>query len=360
MSQRWMIAGSSLVCIPFRLRICRFGICFFLLCRLMAQAADNEFCFHNDPFIEILPTKISSKIGSDFAVVEPGIVQRGSYTAPPHSQLGSSPQVNQNITLEGGVVFFLHIPKTGGTTIRLNLESYDRIHYIFAKNYSIYSETVSLVEDAIVHGTPNGTILFYEVHATTAPSLFQLRHRLRRWKDVAQRNGVPTFFFTILRESIAYAFSHFNFFHLQRRNPTFERCNATQENFVRLTLYNPQCQFLFQGESSMRAQKVQHSKILNAEDCHAVQEQLINVMDWIGTTEHLTNETLPMLSTLLDLPLNHTWVNQKVSKETQDVYFGKDNVTKGVLQWILDDVSSLDVELYRMARNRYHHEILTC
>jgi hypothetical protein len=216
------------------------------------------------------------------------------------------------------------------------------------------------VEDAIVHGTPNGTILFYEVHATTAPSLFQLRHRLRRWKDVAQRNGVPTFFFTILRESIAYAFSHFNFFHLQRRNPTFERCNATQENFVRLTLYNPQCQFLFQGESSMRAQKVQHSKILNAEDCQAVQSQLINVMDWIGTTEHLTNETLPMLSTLLDLPLNHTWVNQKVSKETQDVYFGKDNVTKGVLQWILDDVSSLDVELYRMARNRYHHEILTC
>jgi hypothetical protein len=339
------IAGSSLsTCFVWQWGI---PLLLLLLDRLMITAADNGFLFHNGEFMEVLPL--------DSVVVVPGIVQQDNHTTPHFPYLGLPPHIDGNVTLKGGVVAFLHIPKTGGTTLRLNLESYDRIHYVFAKNYSTYSETAPLVEDAIVHGTTNGTILFYEIHATTAPSFFQLRHRLRRWKDTAHQNGVPTFFFTLLRESTAYAFSHFNFFHIQRRNPTFERCNASQDNFIRLTLYNPQCQFLFQGESSMRAQKFKN-KVLNAADCQAVQKHLFDTMDWIGTTEQLSDETLPLLSTLLELPQNHTWVNYKVSKETQDVYFGKDNVTEAVLQWIQDDMSALDSGLYRMARNRYHDD----
>jgi len=101
----------------------------------------------------------------------------------------------------GGIVFFLHIPKTGGTTIRRNFEKLERINHIFGKNYSTYGETAPLVEDAILHGTPNNTILFYEIHATDAPSFFRLRKRLHRWRDTAAQNRVSVFFFTVERSN---------------------------------------------------------------------------------------------------------------------------------------------------------------
>ena len=188
-----------------------------------------------------------------------------------------------SMTSSGGVIFFLHIPKTGGSTIRRNVETYDHINYVFAKNYSTYWDTASQVEDAIINRTTttNNTVLFYEIHATTAPSFYKLRKRLQRWKQTAQIHNVPFFAFTVVREPVAYAFSHFNFFHIQKRNPTFEQCNATEDDFIRLTLYNPQCQFLFQGESSMRAQKVKNVKI-QQDDCDNVKNEMIELFDWIG------------------------------------------------------------------------------
>jgi hypothetical protein len=323
------------------------------LCHRIA-AQDNHH-FQHSQSVEVSPIDGSSSIsGVDFTVVS----EKTSAKQKQHQVLMSPlHKIDTNITTNGGVVFFLHIPKTGGTTLRLNLERYERIRYIFAKNYSVYWETAPLVEDAIVHGTANNTVLFYEIHATTAPSFFRLRHRLRRWKDTAERNGVPTFFLTLLRDSTAYAFSHFNFFHIQRRNPTFEQCNATLDNFLRLTLYNPQCQFLFQGEASMRAQKPKN-RVLTKQDCDAVQEHLMELMDWIGATEHLSNETLPLLSRLLNLPYNHTWTNHKVSRDAQDVYFGMDNVTEAVLDWIQHDMSFMDREMYSKARDRYRYDSL--
>jgi hypothetical protein len=273
--------------------------------------------------------------------------------------LHSSMLINKipSMASSGGVVFFLHIPKTGGSTIRRNIETYDRINYIFAKNYSTYRETVPQVEDAIIHGTTNNTVLFYEIHATTAPSFHKLRKRLRRWKETAQTNNVPFFVFTVIREPVAYAFSHFNFFHIQKRNPTFEQCNATEEEFIRLTLYNPQCQFLFQGEPSMRAQKFKNVMI-QKDECENVKNEAIELFDWIGTTEKLSNETFVLLERMLGLPKNHTWENQKVSKEIQDVYFGRENTTSTVLQWIEGNMSTFDLELYNMTVSLYRFDIM--
>ena len=129
--------------------------------------------------------------------------------------------------------------KTGGTTIRRNLERIERIDYVFAKSFSMYHDTASQVEETILHGRENNTILFYEIHATTAPSFFRLRKRLRRWRETAAQNQVPVFFFSLVREPVSYSFSHFNFFHLQKRNPSFERCNATEHDFIRKSVFNP-------------------------------------------------------------------------------------------------------------------------
>ena len=216
----------------------------------------------------------------------------------------------------GGLVFFLHIPKTGGTTIRRNIEQFDHIHYVFAKNYSTYWETAPLVEDMI--GTENGksyksnnkneiqnnnTILFYEIHATTAPSFYKLRKRLRRWRETASRNNVTIFFFTILRSSLPYAISQ--------------------------------------------------------DECHLVQKELFDSMDWVGTTEGLSNETLPLLRNLLKLPKDFAFERYRVTttvmkKDKQ--YFGVDNLTSFAIQSI-NSMSSLDIDLYESAKQQYPYSM---
>lgn len=257
----------------------------------------------------------------------------------------------------GGLVFFLHIPKTGGTTIRRNLEQVEGINYVFAKDYATYSDTVEMVGDMVVNGSANQSVLFYEIHAKTAPSFFKLRRRLKRWRQTALHHGVPVFFFSLVREPISYSFSHFNFFHLQKRNPTFERCNATEEDFLRKSVYNPQCQFLFKGESSMRGQRRDamdsdsQELMVQPKDCQDVTEQLFDLMDWVGTTELLSTETIPLLSKLLERP-NIRWENHRVSRNEKGyVSFGRENVSSLATE-IISGMSRLDTMLYEEVESR--------
>lgn len=244
----------------------------------------------------------------------------------------------------GGLVFFLHIPKTGGTTIRKNLEGLDRVDYVFCRNYSVYWNETPKVENAILHGTANSTILFYEIHANDAPSFYRMRKRLERWRETANHNSIPIFFFSVVRDPLAFAFSHFSFFHLQYRNPTFEQCNATEENFLRFSLWNPQCQFLFKGEKSLRAQRAKQI-VVQPDECNEVQQHMWRLLDWVGTTERLSNETLPLLGHLLDLPKDFIFERFKVSNKT-GATFGVENVTAATLKRI-QEMSALDTELYQ-------------
>jgi len=94
--------------------------------------------------------------------------------------------------------------------------------------------------------------------------------------------------------------------------------------------------------------------MVQSEECEAVKENLFELMDWVGTTEHLTTETIPLLSKLLDKPTIH-WENYRVSKnEKSYISFGKENVSSSVVETI-SDMSILDKKLYKEVESRYRY-----
>ena len=246
----------------------------------------------------------------------------------------------------GGIVFFLHVPKAGGTTVRLNLQKAEHVDYHFGRNKTSYLETVPLVEKALVHGTESGRVLVLEVHALDSPSLLQLKDRLSTWRVMAKQNGINVFFFTILREPLSYSLSHFNFFHVQRRNDSFEQCNATEADFLRLSLDNPQCQFLASGERSMRLQKRLQRSVSVHTCLDLVYETLIDTMDWVGTTEKLSNQTLPLLARVLRLKPSFRFRNHRVTSKIQNqTLLDAGNLSSSSINAI-HRMSYLDRELY--------------
>ena len=94
--------------------------------------------------------------------------------------------------------------------------------------------------------------------------------------------------------------------------------------------------------------------MVQSENCEAVQENILELMDWVGTTERLSTETIPLLSKLLDVP-RIRWENHRVSKnEREYVSFGRDNVTSFVIQTI-SEMSKSDTKLYRAVESRYRY-----
>jgi hypothetical protein len=100
----------------------------------------------------------------------------------------------------------------------------------------------------------------------------------------------------------------------------------------------------------MRAQ-VKKQILVQPEECEAVHSSMMELMDWVGLTERLSNETLPLLSRLLDLPPGFAFEKHKVTKEAGE-YFGIDNVTYSAIETILQR-SSLDNWLYLSAKQNF-------
>jgi hypothetical protein len=95
------------------------------------------------------------------------------------------------------------------------------IQYHFASGAGLYKESLPTIWHYLSTTTKQKRpILFLEVHGQDAPHLLELQATLLKWKRVATKNQIPTFFFTILREPMPYAMSYFNFFHVQRPKKT--------------------------------------------------------------------------------------------------------------------------------------------
>ncbi|VEU33657.1 unnamed protein product [Pseudo-nitzschia multistriata] len=273
---------------------------------------------------------------------------------PTHRQKGTLPDFSN-----GGVVVFYHVYKTGGSTVgkllheiakkdqdnfkeeveqdkderKPKLNIYQRALKSPAKMFfTMIRKHVDWERDCLKTldlASQNKKLLLLELHvedpAPDFPSLVELSSTIDRWRAEADRRGVGFFSFTLVREPVAHALSFFNFFHVGNNcgrpppsrndhdawNP-FKPLSSTESNFLK-SYYanNRQCRMLSSDPQSTRAAPqvlVWRKDLINGEDLaesrqpcaiDEVHNSLFNSMDWVGTTEKLSNETLPLLTQIV-------------------------------------------------------------
>ena len=198
---------------------------------------------------------------------------------------------------QGGIIFFLHVPKTGGVSVRKALEK-GKGEYILSDNHRKFNHYKQKLAYYTKHGT-QGKVVVFELHASDSPTLMQVSSRLHKWRATAKQHNVPFFAFTVLREPVSMAVSFFNFYygmdHHDSHYQYFE--DPSEQDFVNNTVFNPQCGFLAKSDRIFYQKREQ--QLVQRRDCDAAYTSLRHNMDWIGATDLLSSETFPLLRTLI-------------------------------------------------------------
>jgi hypothetical protein len=123
-------------------------------------------------------------------------------------------------------------------------------------------------------------------------------------RNLTDKSNMGFFSFTLVREPVSFAVSFFNFFYgsnttAERWNP-FPNLNVTEENFQKTLVPNRQCVVLDTIPMGRMHKMNQSPRKIDAScNVRRVQNVLLEQMDWVGTTENLQTETLPLLSEIL-------------------------------------------------------------
>lgn len=205
----------------------------------------------------------------------------------------------------GGLVVFLHVAKTGGTTIRQEFADFPNVtvRRVFGKDD--LDEAKAKI-DWFLTSTDNnmlnkkGETLLLELHGGHGEpmTIFEIHSYLQRWRAQADANNKNMFVMTMLREPVSFYVSYFNFFKRPGCDKPwcdFPTMELTEDNLLRSAIPNHQCQYLARQVNKKENAAVPVSKA----ECDAVFQLMQADLDWIGSTEHMQEETLPLLSHIL-------------------------------------------------------------
>jgi hypothetical protein len=202
----------------------------------------------------------------------------------------------------GGVVVFNHIPKTGGTTLRETYSKLPNIEWQFVGGMNELLKYAEEVDLRLTNKIKDNKILFLELHGPI-PGMFTLHDFLDRWRSIAQEQGTSFFAFTMVRDPVAFSVSFFNF--ILAEPCIFNGCPyktypPTEENFIESAHSNYQCTYLSRDATWFDfTEKQKIPPLVTKYECDAVYDVMKLDMDWIGRTEALSTETMPLLSHML-------------------------------------------------------------
>ncbi|CAB9506790.1 expressed unknown protein [Seminavis robusta] len=221
------------------------------------------------------------------------------------------------VTKQGMMIVFLNIPWTGGNIIRQlfrHHRDWRYIHPMPMPPQSSNDEITSTLQNWIP-----GTKLFYEhmiVDGENEPSMmdWKVRDDLNRWRAMARIRNIPFFAFTIVRNPIGFVASQFR---EAKRGSSGGDGPTSEQEFLHLVQPNPQCSSYcarrcsheITSSHNNRSHSTQQDPHNNQQvlieapsdlqKCKAVYDALKQDLDWIGTTERLSRETLPILQQMI-------------------------------------------------------------
>jgi hypothetical protein len=203
----------------------------------------------------------------------------------------------------GGLVVFLHIAKTGGTTIRNDFREFPNVDVKRVMDERQLNRIKTTVDQYISSNNTKSRhggmerVLLLEIHGGHGEpmTIFEIHSYLQTLRARAAANGKNVFVFTLLREPASFYLSYFNFFknlgcHWTWCDPPL--LDLTEENLLESMVPNHQCQYLARKHDKAENRALPVSQW----ECEAAYNLLKADVDWIGTTENMQDTTLPLLS----------------------------------------------------------------
>jgi hypothetical protein len=289
----------------------------------------------------------------------------------------------------GGVVIFYHASsRTGGLTIRQNFANRppeDGIKYVklghstqamnmadkiirhilnrknIMKNAAV---AVAANADGVGGGgieAPAAAVRRPETFVMEIPgeltTLIQLSKLLEQWRILAVEHGASFFAFTLIRDPVPFHVSFFNTHMAPHMEPTVE-------NLLQSMPRNEQCRRLVQNNDNDSIVDIleeegqeSSSSSTRTTECEQAYDWMRSGLDWIGTTEKLNHETLPILSHLL---LQNASIGQSMPRfvARQQITIGgeaedtnPDNNNNNNNKLLVEDLSPEDVARIRELSN---------
>ena len=253
------------------------------------------------------------------------------------------------------IIYFLHIPKTGGTTLTSAFRRSKLWRYRMVLGSKKQIPYVQEMYETLQNWKP-GTKIFYEHHAGPSDPYMaaNVRKDLHNWRDMATKQGIPFFAFTLVREPLSFALSHFNFYYANRmefgdHSRFYYVENPTETDFLNLSLPNPQCLFCVHSELAYHAvgREDRKSSYVPKERCDDVYDAFALDLDWIGTTETMSNETFHILAKISQLKFRKKLVINK-----SEAKISKSSLSQEAIDHIRN-ITSYDQAIYERAKRDY-------
>lgn len=293
----------------------------------------------------------------------------------------------------GGIVVYYHVAKTGGSTIRDVFEKFTRskfTNFTYRRlNHAPRNVTADEFQSKISSCTPpnnkkkdylkalhqiyiekctkskdevDNTELL-EIHGD-AHGMKTLAPLIKHWSELCHQHGRPFFGFTTVRDPYHYTLSYFkSYYHNQIKRYDWSEqdhylyTDTSEDNLIKSTRPNRQCFFLnhLSAVEGLHPSFYDKCKV-NETDCDDIYDQMKASLDWIGTTEKLSTESIPLLVQILSGDVNMEF--KKASDEKMKIskvpifLYGVKNETMSKIK----SLSMYDQKIYDKVKNDFRFD----